>query len=143
MYIFDADHWEVAPVSTFVPFFSALSILATSTSLLCLSDGTLDAETADFLERRRSSRPSGLDIPSDFSTDRWLKATPEALAGLAVLAETHAEPEIAIHLALRDQAEQVLEWFDAPLDPISISLRIPEARVAEFAAALGVTYRKR
>jgi hypothetical protein len=51
----------------------------------------------------------------------------------AKLADHHAGPEIAGALGAFTSDEIWLEWFDAPDDPISLALSIPESAVERFA----------
>jgi hypothetical protein len=59
------------------------------------------------------------------------------MTALAELAKRHAEEEIAIHLTALTTDGPFLEWFDAPLDPISVSPSAQSDAVFRFAHAVG------
>ncbi len=62
------------------------------------------------------------------------------MMALAAIAEHHAEPEIALFMVVISDGSSVLEWYDAPDDPISISLDYPEDAVSSFARTVGGVY---
>ncbi len=58
------------------------------------------------------------------------------LATLAKLSEHLAEPELAIHFHVYHDCEVLLEWYDAFAEPMTLSGKIPENKVREFAKIL-------
>jgi hypothetical protein len=60
---------------------------------------------------------------------------------LVALANRHAEPELFDHFFLYSDDEPILEWPDAFHNCIWISYAISQQRVAQFANALGLSYR--
>jgi hypothetical protein len=60
---------------------------------------------------------------------------------LVSLANRHAEPELFDHFFLYSGDKPILEWPDAFNNCIWISYTISEQRVAQFAQALGLSYR--
>ncbi len=66
--------------------------------------------------------------------------TADTLNGLATLARNHAEPEIASHLFVYEDAQALLEYPDAfgTNSPILISAAADSVRVTEFANILAL-----
>ena len=90
-----------------------------------------------------SALPNPERIPlSEFMAGQYLQINQKNLKRLRELAACHAAPEIATHIAISDGNQQILEWFDAPFDPITISLEIAEEKVERFCKELGVKYEK-
>jgi hypothetical protein len=143
IYLFDGPHWEVAPARTFESFFLALPSLVPLDSVICLADGAWDRALENFFQKNRCGIPDGIVRPNDFDNGIHLAATSDILNELAAMARHHAEPEIAMHVAVSHGVTELLEWFDVPSDPFSVSLKIPEANVVEFCAKLGVRYEKK
>jgi hypothetical protein len=142
-YLFDGPHWEIEATRGFARFFSALPALVPPEATVCLSDGEWDDELKSFLQRHHVPAPEGLICPSEFLDGAHIPATAEALHELAQIAGHHAEPEIAMYVAISLQSKQILEMFDATCDPFSVSLSIPEERVQKFCSLAGVQYRKK
>jgi len=119
----------------FVDFFRALAELSPPDSFLVLGSGAWDRETQDALSKLAVDPGAGLPIPAGFHSDRGVvPITASNMETLAGLADHHASPEIAIHLAAVTADDSWLEWFDATDDPISMSLTLPESAVERFAA---------
>jgi hypothetical protein len=68
-----------------------------------------------------------------------IPATPNNLLDLAELAESHAEPELAVHFHAYQNGRILLEWHDAFSQPMLIDGKISEKQVRRFAAVLGMT----
>ena len=67
-------------------------------------------------------------------------ATPQNLTDLAALAESHAEPELAVHFHVYREGKVLLEWHDAFGQPMLLDGGVSEKRVKAFADALGMTF---
>ncbi len=142
-YLFDGPHWEIDPTGPFDIFFQALPTLVPPEATVCLSDGEWDDEIQRFLQRHHVPAPEGLICPSEFLDGAHIPATTEALHELAQIAGHHADPEIAMFVAVSLHSKQILEMFDATSDPFSVALSISEERVQKFCSLTGVQYRKR
>jgi hypothetical protein len=81
----------------------------------------------------------GRGLAPEFDRAFVLSITESQMADLAALADRHAEPEIAVHIAAFTSDGPWLEWFDAPGDPIAISPQMPLNAVARFADEAGGT----
>ena len=66
-----------------------------------------------------------------------LRASSVLFAGLSEAGARHAEPEICFHLHLYQQAEPLVHWFDAFVDPLIVSKAIPCERVERFCSEVG------
>jgi hypothetical protein len=69
-------------------------------------------------------------------------ATPRTLAELALLAESHAEPELAIHFHVYRTGKVLLEWHDAFSQPLLLDGELPESKVRDFASAPGMSFQR-
>ena len=137
--LFDERHWELQPARELAPFFVALPELVGPTAVLCLAMGSWYGELMTFLDGNSVARPDSADVLR--VRDRHLRCVqcdPTVLAELARLSDQYAEPEVAEHLNVTLDGLSVLEWFDMPGDPFSVSTAVPEPKVRAFAARLGV-----
>ena len=140
-YLFDDPHWEIDAVKDFQAFFRALLHLVPEETILCLGNGDPDKEIRSFFEHNSLSEPELIPL-AEFIGGEYLQINKENLSKLEDLAACHAAPEIASHLAVSDQNRQMLEWYDVPFDPITVSLEVPEENVRNFCNELGVKYEK-
>ena len=140
-YLFDDPHWEIESVRDLQPFFGALIHLVPEGAILCLGDGDPDETILSFFHQQASSEPERIPL-IEFMKGQYLPINKENIKELEDLAASYAAPEIATHIAVSDQNRQILEWFDAPFDPITISLEVPEDNVKKFCNELGVKYKK-
>ena len=138
---FHSPHWEVNRVRTFAPFFRALPSLVPPDSVLRLAQGHPNSEIKAFFAKHRCAPPARIVRPRNFKGREHVLAAPLVLTELATVSERHAEPEIAICLSASCADQQILEWFDTPRDSFSVSLDVPDARVAESCGKLGAHYR--
>ncbi len=67
-------------------------------------------------------------------------ATSKNLAELAELAESCAEPELAVHFHVYSNGKVLLEWHDAFANPMLISGDISEGTIHDFSKTLGMHY---
>lgn len=70
------------------------------------------------------------------STKIRCKYSAEFMNELALMAESHAEPELCDHLHLYKNNDPVIEWMDAFSDEILISKTIPEEMIHQFSDAI-------
>lgn len=141
-YLMDAPHWRIEGVRDYPRFLLALTDLLPRCSVIGLAGGAGSPEIETFLREHAVlvSRTTRAAIPQgEFHSAAFLSSDPRCLAALAELAEHHAEPEIAGHVIAISNDTSVLEWFDAPDDPISISSTLAEAAVSRFTYAAGGT----
>ncbi|UCH36263.1 MAG: hypothetical protein JSV65_07890 [Armatimonadota bacterium] len=137
-------HWEVSSTKDYREFFRALPDLVPEGSVLYLEGCALAREIRLYAYTRAARETSKVAMGTIWPRPKVLHipVTRENLAGLAQLAEHHAEPEVADHVHVYKGDEVLLEWYDAPDHPLSISTEIPEDKVMQFCARLGVTYTK-
>ncbi len=134
--------WQLDPVKDLEVFFANLGRLVPEGATLCLAEAAWSQEGRDFI-RNRGHRPDSVPLPNEFRGEPCFGLSPEVLHHLAELASRHASPELGIHCAVFTSAGAIVEWYDLPGDPISVSSSISEERVAGFARACGVEYRWR
>ena len=134
--------WEINAVRSYSAFFRFLPTLVPPSSLLCLAEGVWDAELTSFFHRYTCKPPDGLFQPAEFEDGAYVPIDESLLVELANISLRHAGPEIAMCVAVSCGTVQVLEWFDAPSDPISVALSIPQNAVEQFCRLVGAEYRK-
>jgi len=66
-----------------------------------------------------------------------LRASSLLFAGFSEAGARHAEPEICDHLHFYREAEPLVHWFDAFLDPLVVSKAIPREKVERFCSEVG------
>jgi hypothetical protein len=142
-YLMDAPHWRIEGVGDFPRVFLALLDLLPAGSIIGLAGGSLSPEVRSFFDKNAipldpavfASLPEG-----NFAGAFFVPVDRQRMTELAAIAEHHAEPEIALHMAAISNGSSIFEWFDAPDDPISISLLLTEDAVSRFAYAAGGTW---
>ena len=138
-YILNKPHWQIDSPKNFRPFWGALPCLVPEGSILCLGDGEPDEEILSFYHQRALQEPERIPL-IEFMKGQYIQINKENLKKIEDLSASHAAPEIATHIAVTDHNRQILEWFDAPFDSISVSLEVPENNVKNFCNKLGVKY---
>ena len=136
-------HWDVDPPKEFHRFFRAVVNLLPEDAVLYIEGSHLTGEVSSCLETRKPASTTKVRIGTIWPRPRTFHmcATPENLSGLAELAEAQAPTEIGEHIHAYTGNTMVLQWYDAPSDPICVSSLVPEEVVQQFAAALGTEYR--
>jgi hypothetical protein len=138
-YLIDGPHWRVAEVKEFAAFFRAVHLLAPAAAFVALADGAWPSEVRASLGEISADpdlRVRGR-FPREFCEAVWVPMGQAQMEALATLAERHAEPEIAIHIGAFTAGGSVVEWFDAPTDPIAVSPSVTPEAVSQFAKELG------
>jgi hypothetical protein len=136
----ELEHWHVDPADPSRVFPALAHLLPDGFSIGLWNGGA--AEPA--LGALRVD-PTALPLarcPEDFFHAAWYRATPEALATLAELCRSHAAPELFIHVFAAGPDGSLLEWWDAPDDPLALAGWLPQRAVAAFARACAAGYRR-
>ena len=148
-YLFNGPHYEVRDgvryPDGFSDFFRALADISPPESYLALADGAWDKQIHEALSYAIVDRAEVLpsvELTQEFKNARILPISESLLAVLASLAQNHASPEIAMHLAALTRDGPWLEWYDAIDDPISLSPAIPEDAVAGFAERINAKWER-
>jgi hypothetical protein len=139
LYILDGEHWRIRGVSELSRFFSAMTALAPPSALLALGDGAWTTEVVERL-RGMSVPTTAVDPPpyvTEFRTWFAVPVTTNNMESLAMLSETRAEIEVALHVLLFTRGRPLLDWFDLPQDPMELSTKLDEAAVFAFNDAVG------
>lgn len=136
--------WELKGVQDVPTFLRCLGKLFGENAVLYLEGTSIADDVQAFLRTRAAAttrhaamgtiwpRPSVFHMP----------LTAENLAGLADLAEHHAEPEICDHLHVYQGETVWLEAHDFPNDSVSVSGEVSEDQLKAFCVALGCEYKK-
>ena len=145
-YLMDEPHWQIKITNAkrnLPRFFEALSSLTSENSILCLNSASPRDELKEVLKRISVDRVSvSHPDPETWITKEddiyYISINSNSLQTLAEWSERSAAPEIAHDIAVFDKEGTILEWFDVPDDPISVTTRIDEDTITRFAnAAMG------
>ncbi len=137
--------WEVTPPESFPGFLRALPQLVPSGAVLYIESGVAPPhDMRTFLEAHPSEEDFKIRGGTLLPTPKYyhMQITSENIAGLAVLAERLETPVGSIHLHVHRDGEMLLMSYDAFLDPILVSDKIPEDRVKVFCERTGTKYKK-
>jgi hypothetical protein len=128
-------------VGEFAAFFRAVHILDPPAVFVALAAGAGPREVQESLSQIAIDPGAAVRnrLAREFRQAVYVPVGDMQMATLATLAERHAEPEIAIHIAAFTPDGPLVEWFDAPDDPIAVSSSVPREAVSRFAQGLGVT----
>lgn len=140
-YLLDDPHWKIGTVKSLDAFFGALLDLVPESSVLCLGEGDPDKAIQAFFQEYALPNSERISL-IEFMSGQYLQINKNNLKELQRLADCHAAPEIATHIAVSNGSRQILEWFDVPFDPITVSLEVSEERLMKFCSGLGVKYLK-
>jgi len=119
--------------------FEALKELVGSTATLCII-GTTDQGVIRLLTTLSTPPTYRLgDVGTWWPQPRvfHIPATGLNLAQLAATSDRYAQPEFMEHLVVYETGRNVVEWWDAPDDPIHVASTVSEDAVRRFAAHLG------
>jgi len=122
--------------------FGALVSLAPAGSLLGLACGAWPQDVREFFATggTQPDRSALAGLPREFANARFLPLNARAMTRFTDLANSHAEPELAIHIIVIHGQDSVLEWYDLPEDPIAIARSVGEAAIGLFAATVAGAY---
>ena len=138
--------WELEerPVDSTV-FLRALPSAFPNATTLFVEGSSIESDIADIYKRHASTSPylpKSQTLWSTATIRRFTCMFSRALCeSLAEASLHHAEPELFDHIFLYTGQEVLLEWPDAFANCIWVSKLIPEARLSEFASALGLPYK--
>ena len=138
----DDCHWHINGAKDYCSFFRAIPTFCPNNAVLGLAAGFPQEELARFLADNAFEFDDAFlkTFPQDFQRANYLRVDVPTMVELERFAEQSAEPEIAIHLIVISEGLPLLEWYDAPDDPIAISNHVGENTVMAFARAIGGTH---
>ncbi len=142
-YLMATPHWRIDGASDLPQVFLALVDLLSPGSVIGFAGGSLSVEVRSFLTQnslRLDPAVTGSLPEGEFVDAHFLPVDRRCMTDLAAIAEHHAEAEIAMFMVAISDGSSVLEWYDAPDDPITISAEFPEETVRAFARAVGGVY---
>ena len=141
-YLMERSHWRVTGVQDLPRFFRAAGRVFPAGSILCVAGGAWPSEIQKLLQRisvdRRKIRHPGRGCEARESYHVPLVRGSWHELGNA--AESYAAPEIGMHFVVFSGAIILLEWFDAPDDPISIAPVVSKEVVRRFSEQSGGAY---
>jgi len=135
--------WEVTPAQSLSSFVRALITLEWANSVLYIESGTrAPSELDSYLRENAIEQPTrikgGTVLPRPIVY--CVPATIETLTDIGNIAENLTTPIGSIHIHIYQKENMLLQWFDAFLDPIWISIDVPESKIEEFSRELGSSY---
>ncbi len=133
-------YWEVTGKTTFAALLRALGDFLPEGCILYFEGGSPDRMLLKFFNAHAISEQTHVAIGILWPSPVYyhVPATPENLAELARLAESHAEPELAVNFHVYRNGKVLLQWHDAFSDPMLLDGEIPESKVQALASALGM-----
>ncbi len=140
----DGMFWELEGKTDFPAVLNALNYLLPKDSILYFEGGAPPVKLRIFLGTHSVPEQIHIAVGTIWPRPDYyhVPATRENLSTLAKLAEHIAGPELAIHFHVYHDSEILLEWYDAFDDPMSISGKMPENKVREFAKMLNMQMTK-
>jgi hypothetical protein len=133
--------WELDGQTDFPRLLRALSDFLPDGCILYFEGGSPDKGLLEFFNTRGIPEQSHVAVgtiwpkPSCFH----VPATRQNLFELAALAESRAEPEVAVHFHVYRDAEVLLEWYDVFYQPMCLSAEFPEHVVRALGDVLSMT----
>ena len=139
---FRAPQWKISTAKNLSSFLCALADLAPADSILYLEGGTPTSQLISFLQERSVPEQEHVRMGTSWPRPKvfHLPATRANLLAFVNMTEHYASAEVAIHLHLYQAGRVLLQWYDAFEGPFYISKEIPEGKVREFCADLGINY---
>lgn len=138
----DSPPWQLSCTRDLPLFLRALKDWASENSVLYLEGVSTSGTIGDFLRQHPTKRTAAVAVGTIWPRPdiSHMEMNEENLEGLAMLAEHAAFPEIACHIHVYREDMLLLQWYDAPFDPILLSGSLAENDVRRLAERLGVTY---
>jgi hypothetical protein len=132
-------------VKDFSLFFEALPRLAPGGALVGLAGGFTSRELIPLLPQARGidavqSLPDPL--PDEFLDATFLPVTETTAGDLRELDDREIWPGFLLFIVVISHGQSILEWYDAPGDPIAIAISVSEEAVQEFATATNGSYQR-
>ncbi|HEX5043959.1 MAG TPA: hypothetical protein VFV75_13695 [Candidatus Polarisedimenticolaceae bacterium] len=131
--------WEIR-AQDYSRVFQSLKELVGPAATVCVIGASVDEDVASLLSTLSTPETHRLgEVGTWWPRPRvfQIPATEPNLAQLATASAGAAEPEFMEHLVVYEAGINVLEWWDAPNDPIRLAATIPEEVVRRFATRLG------
>jgi hypothetical protein len=138
-----SPYWELEGKTTFAALLHALGDFLPKGCILYFEGGYPDRKLLDFFGAHAVSNQTHVAVGILWPRPVFyhVPATPQNLDNLALLAESYAGPELAVHFHVYQDGKVLLQWHDAFSDPMLLDGEIPEGKVKTFASALGMTFR--
>ncbi len=137
--------WRLSVAKSFPDFLMALPELVPEGAVLYIESGGRPPEDTLHLLKELNTHEKvkvrgGTLFPRPLIYT--VKITCDNMQRLSFIEKQHPTPVGVLHLHVYLNAEMLLSSYDAFLDPFTISITVPEARVREFSNALGCSYER-
>ncbi|MDD4872082.1 MAG: hypothetical protein PHR77_16110 [Kiritimatiellae bacterium] len=135
--------WEVDGKTTFATLLRALVDFLLDGSILYFEGGSPDRKLLDYFNAHAIPEQTHVAVAILWPRPVYyhIPATAQNLIELSTLAESHAEPELAVHFHVYRDDKVLLEWHDAFGQPMLLDGNIPEDRIKSFADQLGMKFK--
>jgi len=136
--------WELDGKTTFPVLFRALPEILRQESILYFEGGFPNDPTKRFFSEAAVPEFCHIGIGTIWPRPQivHVPATARNLIRLEQIAESCAEPELAIHFHVYAKRRVLLEWHDAFTQPMLLAGDIEEVNVRAFAERLGMSYHR-
>jgi hypothetical protein len=138
----DGPAWFLTGRTDYPTLFRALVDVLPSSSILYFEGGRPHGAMMSFLVANVAGAHGAITAatlwpkPSTYH----VPATTTNLLALATLAESCAEPEVALHFHVYDRDRMLLQWFDAFHGPMMLAPEFPRSLVESLASTLAMSF---
>jgi len=136
--------WKLEGKTDFPSLFRALRDLLPNGCILYFEGGSLRGRLLDFFNAQAITEQTHVAAGTLWPRPDYyhIPATTENLTALAQIAESYAEPEIAVHFHVYRNGNVLLQWHDAFSHPMLLSGELSEDNIRTFAEALSMKITK-
>jgi hypothetical protein len=142
--LWEKDCWEVSGPKDFPSFFRGLIGFLPEGAIMRFESSSPSGEIATFLASNAISEK--ISIPKGTIWPKCqvfnISATDQNLLKLSELTEKYANPEVADHFHIYLNDYVLIDWYDAFNDPMYVSKKISETKIATFCDSLSMTYKE-
>jgi hypothetical protein len=140
----DHPYWTVSKPNDFPAFLRVLPDIMPDGSILYLESSHTAPDVQTYLHTRQAVTTCKIAGATIWPRPEYfhIPITPENVAGLAELSEHYAVPEICDHLHVYKDGRMLLQWYDAPVDPLALSREISEKELKFLCDSLGCKYKE-
>ena len=132
--------WEIEGKTNFPRLLSALTKIFPKDSILYFEGGSPNKQLSEFFNRHAIQEQLHVAFGTIWPRPKvfHVPASQQIISKLVSIAETCADPEIAVHFHVYHDAEVLLEWHDAFTQPMFLSGNIAEEKVKNFVDTLSM-----
>ena len=142
--LWEKDCWEVSGPKDFPSFFRGLIGFLPEGAIMRFELGKSRGKLAMFFTSKSITEtipiPKGTIWPKSQVFN--IPVTDKNLLELSELTEKYAEPEVADHFHIYLDDDVLIDWYDAFNDPMYVSKKISQDKIASFCDSLSMTYKE-